>query len=124
MKRNFDLGLLILRGGISALMLTHGYGKFMSLLEGNLAFGGNPIGIGETLSSILLVLAEFVCPILIIIGFKTRLASIPPVIAMAVAALIVHANDPIGTKEGALLYLIGFLAIGLMGAGKISMDKK
>jgi putative oxidoreductase len=52
------------------------------------------------------------------------MAAITVVIAMAVASLIVHAGDPIGTKEKALLFVIGFLAIALMGAGKFSMDRK
>ena len=42
---------------------------------------------------------------------------------MAVAAFIVHASDPIGTKEKALLYLIGFVVIFLAGPGKYSIDK-
>ena len=123
MSRNVNLGLLLLRVGMSALMLTHGYGKFMKLLDGDMSFG-NPLGIGAAATLILAVLAEFICPILIIIGFKTRLASILPIATMAVAAFMVHASDPIGTKEKALLFLVGFIAIGLMGAGKFSVDKR
>ena len=123
MSRNIDLGLLILRVGLSGLMLTHGYPKLVDLIQGNFAFA-NPIGLGGTVTLILTVIAEVICPVLILVGVKTRIASIPPIIAMSVAAFIVHASDPIATKEKALLYLIGFLAIGLMGAGKISLDKK
>ncbi|MEP2770925.1 MAG: hypothetical protein ABJH05_02170 [Fulvivirga sp.] len=45
-KYNVDLGLLIFRLIVGGLMLTHGYGKFMRVLEGNFQFA-NPIGIGE-----------------------------------------------------------------------------
>ena len=104
-------------------MLTHGIPKLMQLLEGNMEFG-DPIGLGPAISLILTVIGEALCPILIIFGIKTRLASIPPIITMLVAAFVVHASDPIATKEKALLYLVGFIAIALMGAGRISVDKK
>jgi putative oxidoreductase len=43
---------------------------------------------------------------------------------MLVAAFIVHLDDPFKRKELALLYLVGFLIVLLMGAGKYSLDKK
>ncbi|MBX2826618.1 MAG: DoxX family protein [Flavobacteriaceae bacterium] len=124
MKRNPDIGLLVLRVGLSALMLTHGIPKFLELIGGNTNVVGDPIGVGGLLSSILVVLGEFIAPVLIIIGLKTRMSAVVAAITMAVAAFIVHAADPIATKEKALLYLVGFIAIALMGAGRISVDKK
>ncbi len=124
MKKNSDLGLLILRVGLSALLLTHGIPKLTAFINGDMAIVGDPIKLGGLISSILALIAEFIAPVLIIIGVKTRLATIPVIILMAVAAFLVHAGDPIATKEKALMYLIGFLAIGLMGAGRFSVDKK
>jgi len=43
---------------------------------------------------------------------------------MIVAAFIVHLDDPFKRKELALLYLVGFLIVLLMGPGKYSLDKK
>ena len=54
-------GLLLLRIGFSAAMLTHGYGKFMKVLAGDFSFG-NPDGIGPTAS--LILFAEVIAPIL------------------------------------------------------------
>ena len=122
-KTSKDFGLLILRVGVSALMLTHGYGKFLRLFTDPTDFG-DPIGLGPTISLILAVIGEFVAPILIIIGYKTKLAAIPELITMLVAAFVVHASDPIGTKEKALLYAVCYLAIAFTGAGKYSIDKK
>jgi putative oxidoreductase len=122
-KTNKDFGLLILRVGVSALMLTHGYGKFIKLFTDPTDFG-DPIGLGPTISLILTVIGEFVAPILILIGYRTKLAAIPALITMLVAAFVVHASDPIGTKEKALFYAISFLAIAFTGPGKYSMDKK
>lgn len=124
MKKNYDLGLLVLRVGVSALMLTHGFPKLIQLIEGNTALVGDPIGVGTLISSILVVIGEVIAPVLILIGLKTRLAAIPAAITMAIAAFMVHGADPLAKKEMALLYLIAFVAIALMGAGRFSIDKK
>ena len=120
---NYNLGLLLLRMGFGIMMLTHGIPKLLKMLSGDFSFG-DPIGVGETATLILAVLCEVFFPILVIIGFKTRLSAIPVIITMAVAAFVVHAADPFGIKEKAILYLIGFIAIALLGAGKYSVDKK
>jgi putative oxidoreductase len=105
------------------MMLTHGWGKFNKLISGDLSFG-NPIGIGEGPSLFLAVVGEFLCPILLIVGYKSRLSSIPPAITMLVATLIVHADDPFRKQEFPLLYFFGFVAIFLLGSGKYSLDWK
>ncbi|MDB4292474.1 DoxX family protein [Maribacter sp.] len=117
-----DIGLAVLRIGASAMMLVHGYGKLLKLINGE-GFA-NPIGIGETPSLFLTVIGEFVCPILIIIGLKTRLAAIPTIITMVVAAFVVHGADPFQKKELALVYLLLFAVIALVGPGKFSIDKR
>ena len=117
-----DIGLAVLRIGASTFMLTHGYGKLQMLING--AEFGNPLGIGSTPSLFLAMIGEFICPILIIFGFKTRWAAIPVIITMAVAAFIVHGADPFQRKEMALLYLVAFVAIALAGPGKFSVDRR
>ena len=123
MTSTYHFGLLLFRVSFSAMMLTHGIPKLMNLIQGNLDFG-DPIGIGSTLSLILTVIGEAICPILVLIGFRTRLAAIPTIITMAVAAFVVHGADPFGTKEKALLYLCAFIVIALVGAGKYSVSRK
>ena len=123
MKTNYtDLALLLLRVGFGGFMLTHGIPKLQMLSDPS-SFG-DPIGVGPTVSLILAIIGEVVAPALIIIGFKTKWAAIPAIITMGVAAFVVHANDPIGTKEMAILYLIAFTVIFLAGPGKYSLDKK
>ncbi len=104
-------------------MLSHGIPKLQNLLSGNLEFG-DPLGIGGAPSLFLAIIGEFVCPILIIVGYKTRWAAVPTAITMAVAAFIVHGADPLQDKEKALLFLICFVTIILLGPGKYSIDKK
>jgi putative oxidoreductase len=50
--------------------------------------------------------------------------SIPAAITMAVAAFGAHAGDPIGDKEHALLFLVPYLVLALMGGGKYSLDSR
>ena len=118
-----DIGLAFFRIAVSAMMLTHGLTKFQKLISGNFEFG-DPIGIGAAPSLFLVVIGEFICPLLIIIGFKTRLSAIPTAITMAVAVFIAHGADPFDHKEIALLYLVAFVTIILVGPGKFSLDRK
>ena len=59
----------------------------------------DPLGVGSTTSLILTLIGEVLAPIFIIVGFKTRWASIPAAITMAVAAFVVHADDSFYKKE-------------------------
>ena len=117
-----SLMLLILRAGVAVFMLTHGLPKLSKLLDGNTGFA-DPIGIGEMPSLLLTVFAEVVCSFLLLIGLASRLAAVPLIITMTVAAFYAHADDPFASKEKALLYLICYLVILVMGSGKYSVDK-
>ena len=124
MKNNFnDFALAILRVGFSGMMLTHGIPKISMLLENPSGFS-DPIGIGATATLILAIVGEVVGPLLVLIGFKTRIAAIPVIATMAAATFIVHANDPFGIKEKAILFVIAFIVIALAGPGKYSVDGK
>jgi len=119
-----DIGKLILRLGMGGFMLTHGWPKLMKLFAGGPIEFGDPIGLGPTLSLILTVFAEFVCSLLIIVGFKTKWAAIPLAFTMLVAAIIVHGDDPFSRQEKAWMYAVGYIVIALIGAGKYSLDGK
>lgn len=119
-KNNTDLALLLLRLGFGGFLLTHGIPK-LQILSDPSSFA-DPIGVGPTLSLIFVLLSEVVAPILLIIGYKAKWATLPPMITMLVAAFIVHAKDDLGSKEKAILYFFAFLAILLAGAGRYSLD--
>jgi putative oxidoreductase len=78
---------------------------------------------GVTLSLVLAVFAEFFCSLFLIAGLATRLAAIPLIVTMSVAAFIVHAEDAFGVKEMALLYLVIYVVLLIAGAGKYSIDR-
>ena len=119
-----NIALLILRVVFAGSMLYgHGLGKLNRLLEGNLSFS-NPLGIGEIPTLILAVFSEFLAPIFIIIGYKTKFFSFFPAATMFVAAFIVHWGDPFGRGEKALLFLTVFVILMMTGPGKYSIDRK
>lgn len=115
------LGLLVLRLAVGGMMLTHGLPKLQRLLETPDQFL-DPIGLGPEVSLALAVFAEVVCAFLIMVGAATRLAAIPLLITMLVAAFVTHAGDPFNKMEPALLYGSCSLALVLTGAGKFSVD--
>lgn len=122
-SNRYNLGLLLLRMGFGGLMLSHGIPKLLKIISGDFSFG-DPIGIGEPATLVLAVLGEVLFPVLVIIGLKTRLSALPVIATMAVAVFIVHAADPFGAKEMAILYLVAFTAIAILGPGRYSVDKK
>ena len=136
---SISLGLLILRLGIGGYMLTHGVGKLQMLIDGKATDFPDPIGVGGPISLVLVTVAEFLCAILVMAGLYTRVAALPVVIAMTVAAFVVHGGDPWtmqaaatafaageasswSSKEPALLYLLVFLSLASTGAGGLSID--
>ena len=119
----FNSGLLLFRIAISIMLMVHGVQKLNILFSSEIQFS-DPIGLGSTVSLILVLFAEIICTIFIILGYKTRLAAIPPIILMIVAVFIVKAGTAFEVREIALLYLLSFMLIGLVGAGKYSIDKR
>ncbi|MGO3181732.1 MAG: DoxX family protein [Aequorivita sp.] len=119
----YNMALLFLRVGFSVMILTHGIPKLMQLVSGDFSFA-DPIGIGAPATLVLAVLCEVLFPALIIIGYKTRLATIPVIATMLIAVFVHHADDALGIKEKAILYAIGFITIALLGAGRYSVDGK
>lgn len=135
-----SLGLLLLRLGFGGFLMTHGWGKVQMLMAGEFSAFGDPIGIGPVASLVLTAFAEFVCALMVIVGFGTRWFSIPIVIAMAVAAFVAHESDPWTMAEGAnlffsgaskswaskqpaLMFLIPFLVLIITGGGRYSLDQ-
>lgn len=115
--------LLILRVISGGFMLTHGVPKLLKFMNGPPFEFSDPIGIGVTASLVLTIFAEVICAVLIIAGLYTRLASVPLIITMAVAAFIVHAQDAFFAKEMPLLYLSIFMVIAILGSGRASIDR-
>ncbi|MGB3547994.1 MAG: DoxX family protein [Saprospiraceae bacterium] len=120
--RYLDLASLLIRLAIAGLMLTHGWPKLNQLLAGGEIQFADPLGLGPGISLGLAVFAEFFCSILLALGLFTRLALLPLISTMLVAAFITHGGDPLGKKELALLYLLIYLLLLAVGPGRYSLD--
>lgn len=121
-----DLGKLVLRVSLGALLLfhgvfkvQHGVGWIARLLHahgipGFVAYGA--------------YLGEVVAPLMIIIGLMTRPAAFVIAVNLAVATLLVKTGavwDRTGVGawalEGEALYFFGALAVMFLGAGRFTM---
>lgn len=120
-ERGHDIGLLVLRLAVGAFMLTHGLAKIQNFTELSQTFG-DPIGLGPKWSLILIIFAEFGCSILLILGLLTKLAVLPLVIGMVVAAFFTYPSFAFAKSELALLYLAAYVSLFFTGAGRYSLD--
>lgn len=117
----FNFGALILRLATAGLLLPHGYDKLIHFAQYKVKFM-NFLGLGQTVSLGLLVFAELFCSLFVVLGLATRLAAIPPAIAMFVALWKGHKLDIFGEGEHAALFMFGFIVILIIGPGKASVD--
>ncbi|HVS12458.1 MAG TPA: DoxX family protein [Thermoanaerobaculia bacterium] len=117
-----DAGLLMLRLGCGLTMaLQHGWAKATAFLAGSTAFP-DPLGLGAYPSLGLAALGEL-SGLAVALGLLTRPAAGLAAATMAVAFFVYHAGDPLGERELALLYLIGFATLTLTGGGRWSLDR-
>jgi putative oxidoreductase len=119
-----SLGALVLRLSLGGFMIAaHGWSKMMAFSDRADSFP-DPLGIGNSASLGLTVLAEVVCAALVAVGFMTRIVVIPLIITMCVAFFVIHVEDPFARKELAAVYGMGYLAIALIGPGRFSVDRQ
>jgi putative oxidoreductase len=122
MNKNTDLGLLILRISVGALMLFHGIAKLsgVSFIEGMLEGKGLPSFLAYGV-----YITEIVAPILILIGYRTRLASLAFIFGLLFATALVHSADIFSLNQNGGweleligLFLLGALSLFFTGSGK------
>jgi putative oxidoreductase len=121
-----DVGLLLLRLILGAVFIYHGWAK-VSNVEGTLGFF-TQIGLGSTALVYLAAYGELLGGILMLLGLWTRFVAPVLVIIMAVAIQTVHIskgfNIMSGGYEYALTLLVISAAVGMLGAGKYSVDSQ
>lgn len=116
-----NIGLLLLRLVVGGYMLTHGWQKVANFEAFSAGFP-DPLGVGSTTSLALIIMAEFGCSLLLIVGLFTRLAAIPLIIGMFVAAFVVKKGSSFGEVELPTLYMWLYIVILFVGGGKYSLD--
>jgi len=126
--RNDDLAQLLLRVTGGGLLLFHGFHKvFVEIdhVKGLVKAAGLPsfLAYGN-------LLGEFVAPIFLIAGYKTRLAALVVVINMLATVFIAHRDIMFVRNsfggwmiETNVLYMMMAFALVFAGSGKYSLSK-
>lgn len=121
---NTDLGLLVLRLAVAAVVLFHGIFKLkygIAWMEGPLSAFGLPLFVGYGV-----FLAELLAPVLLTVGAWARLAALVIMFDMMMAVVLVlrdkvFAINPAGggwAIELEALICLGALTVFLAGPGK------
>ena len=71
----YSFVILNFRSFCGLMMLPYGYGKIVNYDRYAADFFGDPIGIGDIPSLWLTIFAQTICPIMLLVGFQTRLAA-------------------------------------------------
>jgi putative oxidoreductase len=122
-EKKVDISLLILRLYVGfAMFYGHGLRKFYKLFGAEEITFADPFGIGPAPSLALAVFAEVFCSVFIVLGLFTRWSTIPLIITMLVAWLMVHSGDPFGDQELPVFYLVSYIVLFLQGSGWYSLD--
>ena len=117
----FNTAMLLLRLIFGILLMNHGYGKLTHFNE-TAQHMPTLFGMSGTITTALVVFAEFFCSLFAILGLFTRMACIPILICMSYALFKSHNGDFFGQGEMASLYIGGFLTLMIVGPGKVSVD--
>ena len=123
------LGKLVLRLTLGILLSLHGIAKVMHPVRTLDAMSGMLAGAGlPTELAYGVFIGEVLAPILIILGFHSRLGGLIVVINMIFAVLLAHSTQLLSlTKNGGWalelqgFYLLTALALFFLGSGKIAL---
>lgn len=128
-QTNLNIPLLLLRVSLGVMMLLHGIAKLNHGVDGI----GNMLsekGIPSFLAYGVLI-GELVAPLLMIVGYRTKVASIVFAFTMLVAVLLAHSADIFSlSKHGGwaielqALYFFGAVILILTGGGKYAVSSK
>ncbi|MEN9992128.1 MAG: hypothetical protein RLZZ224_1830 [Verrucomicrobiota bacterium] len=125
-----SLGLLVLRVGIGALMMSlHGWSKYQNfaVLKENFTVPKTPLlstWMNPATSLACTVFAEVACCALIMVGLATRPAAAVLAFTMGIATFVVLGDQPLPQRELGLLYLTTALTLVFTGAGAFSFDAR
>lgn len=112
---------MFLRIGSGALTMWWGMEKLVQFRK--LAPGfPDPLGIGSPASLAVTTVAQVPCALLVVLGCWTRVAAVPPAVAMFVAAFAIHRGDDATYVRHALIYALCYLCIIVAGSGEYSID--
>ena len=103
------------------LLYVHGLPKIINF-AGELAHIDDPLHVGRAFTLGFAIFAEVLCPVLIVPGILTRLASAAVLVLLGVSMFLVHPDWSVAEGQFGWLLMIVFGSIALMGAGRYSID--
>ncbi|WP_148860998.1 DoxX family protein [Marinobacter fonticola] len=126
MLENADLGKLIVRLTLGGLLLFHGIAKLfhgVGFIESQLVSHGLPAVLAYGV-----FIGELLAPLMIVLGYQTRIGALIVVINMIVAIVLVHTHElmQLSQSGGWALELQGFflfiaLALVFLGPGRYKL---
>lgn len=123
-KTRLDLGLLFLRlGGAGLLLAVHGLPKALHFRQ-QLGLIEDPLHLGAWPTLGFAVFAEVLCPLLIALGWATRLACLPILGVLLIALLVVHPQWSLEEGQFGWLLLVLFGTLALTGPGRYSLEAR
>jgi putative oxidoreductase len=128
-RTNADLGRLLLRITLGVCMLLHGIAKLQGGVDG-IAQGLTAMGLPGFIAYGV-YLGEIVGPVLLIVGWYSRIGAALIAINMVFAIAIAHSADlfKLGEQGGWALelqgmYLMTAIALALMGPGRFAINER
>jgi putative oxidoreductase len=128
-RTNADLGRLLLRLGLGGGILFHGVAKLMGGIDGIaqlVTSNGLPGFVAYGV-----YVGEFVAPILVLVGWYSRIGSLLIAINMVFAVFLAHRADLFKLTDSGgyalelqALYLMVGVALALMGPGRYSVNDR
>ncbi|MFS2158444.1 DoxX family protein [Pseudomonas sp. Pseusp122] len=119
-----DLGLLFLRlSGSLFLLKVHGLPKLLDYSNQLLSIE-DPFHLGASLTLILAIFAEVVCPLFIAVGLLVRLSCLPILFLLGVALWVVHPEWSLEQGQFGWLLLIVFTTLLIAGPGRFALNAR
>lgn len=128
-RTNADLGRLLLRLGLGGGILFHGVAKLMGGIDGIaqlVSANGLPGFVAYGV-----YVGEFVAPILVLVGWYSRIGSLLIAINMVFAVFLAHRADLFKLTDSGgyalelqALYLIVGISLALLGPGRYSVNER
>jgi putative oxidoreductase len=123
---NADLGKLIIRLTLGGLLLFHGIAKLLNgvgFIEGELASHGLP-----TFLAYGVFVGELIAPLMVVLGYQTRIGALLIVFNMLVAIVLVHANELLALSRSGgwalelqAFFLFTAVAVLFLGPGRYKL---
>jgi len=112
--------ILLLRIFFGVMLMIHGIDKMSNFSYLSQTFP-DVLGFGSYMSLMLAIFAEFCCSMFLIAGLLVRVMILPMIVTMAVAFFDVH-DAMLPEGELALVYLVVFIILYIVGPGRYSLD--